>query len=529
MILRILSQAHTSASTADYMVDEHHDSQVLSTTLMSVIGEPAPRRAAMANRELHSLADYMDDAAKSHVVGRSISPEALAEMEMRSAMRPDVERPWMHMALSYGLADRDRVTDSIMADDVDSIIRHLVVADNDWKLRRAEKRGHHPPEPTDPDGILHVAVVHRERAHLHVHILMCRIDSVGHLYAGFQNHCRAREWCIERERFHGFQPTPEHALERDDDGRVLSPTEEIERRVQTIADQAVDRDDLTARLAEHGLHLKAADRGGWKLSDEAGTTISASQAGLYGIRAPHRIGGGTPTDVARAELWEAAVASPDYATFQKRLAKTGLVLETDQRGTVVEVHRVDVQGNRMEGRSWSTQELGFRYPPNANRWRQPQPRKKDRDGADRSRTILAPEPAAQRTQGPPERILLVPPAADRGSALDRICQERDAIVAKRAAARAAEMEASKARIEARRAQQAQQQALEQQRLAQERLVQEQTQAQVRAALADRPDAVPDRASPSADTPRPEPSPSVDVPSPDTAPDDPPPKPFRMDR
>jgi hypothetical protein len=377
MIVKLNSKAGKARivgcrSVAKYLEDKDHVASIIATRGLSISTARKPTLMVDAEPEssraedmdgLAMLAAYVDDRAKTLRESPSISPEAIAEMEARAALRPDIAGGWMHWSVSYAPEDRASVTDELMAEDAVSLIHTLVEHENRLRIERAEQRGCRMPKLVDEQSLLWVAATHREKDHIHFHVLICRIDAGGQVYTGRNAWDAARGWAMDAEQRHGFRRTPWRTgmatSERPKNRHADPKMAELVTAVQAIADASVDRPDLDRRLAEHGLLLREHPKRGYHLVDADGGVMQASDAGLVGRRSPDRIGIRSPMDAARADLWDAVERADDWDAFEQGIVERGLVPRVNGKGTVTSLQRVE-GGKPVRGERWKPHQLGIK-------------------------------------------------------------------------------------------------------------------------------------------------------------------------
>lgn len=379
MIAEVISTSTSVSATIPYLEDRTHDAELVHSTCRTPprdgneawIRQPV-RTADSAEPGLAQLAAYIDDERKTGEPGIRIAPETIAEFEARAATKPKVTKQYIHIAITYDPRDTPRLTEEQMADDVRGMIHALVEADNAWKQERARTHGYAKAPLVDERSLLVVAVRHKEKSHQHTHVLLCTIDAHGnHLYLPYE-YRTLRRFCVQRERELGLrrtrirEPGASQAGYLPGDEPEQSPLTLLRERMQGIAGEAKDADDLRDRLGAVGIELLPADKGhhGWYVRDADGMSMQASDAGLVGRYHPDRIGVTTPKQAAREAAWNALDDAHSYDEFAERLAERGYQPKTTKDGQVIRIERSDRRRDAdAGGGSWVPRDLGMRRAP----------------------------------------------------------------------------------------------------------------------------------------------------------------------
>ena len=412
-------------SVARYVTSDKHQVDVIGmrnlpmpTRTMPLVDGDDPEHDPDA---LNRMVAYADDPEKTGRGRKLIGADTIAAMEERAKTRPDIGAPWMHIVVSYAWADSAKLTDPMMEEHADGLVHEMVKAENAWRMRRAEARGTPNPKLVDADSLMWIACTHREKDHIHQHLLLCRIDGHGQAYSVHDNYLAARRYCAVAEEKHGLVRTEAPPLAYGHaDARTTGAHREIDAirdQVAAIMDRSRTREDLDRLLGEHGLRLEDGGTRGYSLVDAAGTRIKASRAGLWGPRNPDRKFAPTGKDLARRALWDAADESRGFDAFEDKLIERGYRADVDHVGRVARVRQLDARGKPVRGQSWTPRSLGMTRSPKRgdDAWWRGRPERKPR--------TPTPAPAKQQirlVRQPTTMEALADFAAQRNAIRDRI-------------------------------------------------------------------------------------------------------------
>lgn len=185
-------------------------------------------------RSASGLLRYLTgDSKAGHVVLDGVGAQSLS---VPSALRPDIERPIWHAALSLPEGERlDAETWRAVAVD---FLERLGLGAHEWS-----------------------AVVHNETGHQHCHIIANRVAYSGHVWAGEWDGKRAIEVAKVLEVAYGLTveahtPTGRADLSQAEIGKALrTETQPTRTTLQHLIDQAVGDGCMTAAFL---VHLEAA-------------------------------------------------------------------------------------------------------------------------------------------------------------------------------------------------------------------------------------------------------------------------------
>jgi hypothetical protein len=381
VIAKFISVLGGVEGVVDYVENKTHVAEVVGHSLTAPVQQrgqiPAQDALGVAGMDaIDALVEYVDQSTKTGR-DRQITAEAVAEMRERAALRPDVaDTAWHHITLSYAREDRPKITDQVMAEDARSFVLAMAAAENQQRVSQRRKRF------VDGDSLQYIAVCHHEKKHIHVHVILCRIDKDGQVVrnSGPMLNQMARRWCADNEERRGLvrtkAPDRDAFFVRREEGAVRDLAAErthqaasdeqqaVVDAVHEIADVSLSEEDLAERLAQRGLRLQRAEKNGWSVTDDDGTSLPASVCGLGGRRRPDRIGRPpNAKQAARKEVWDAVAESSSWPELSSALARRRIRLDQDDRGTVRGFRRVDDAGRAVPKARWSPRDLGFRRPP----------------------------------------------------------------------------------------------------------------------------------------------------------------------
>jgi len=133
------------------------------------------------------------------------------EFGISRALRPDIERPVWHVALSPAPEDAQAWSDPERRKAVvDAFVRRTIT--KEWEARReaALARGHSEPVQPDPDAYQWCGIEHRKPGEHgrppHVHIVLSRIGLDDQLWYANRDAYHAAEVCRELEAEHHLRP-----------------------------------------------------------------------------------------------------------------------------------------------------------------------------------------------------------------------------------------------------------------------------------------------------------------------------------
>ena len=323
MILKVISTKGTNASKSiaqggDYTQDEAlHDHRILATSMLAPLLAMADGRQVLTEPERLLLYD---------------------EFNTLAVRRPDVERPFIHIAVSLHNNDSAVATPSNWSIWGDRIFGGLVEAENIHRARKRAARGLTPEEPLDTNSIAWVAIGHDEKPHPHAHFLACRVTQDGRLFYGSFIGQASRQICRSIEDDFGLVPTRMH-VERSPRQTIVRDVSPQAMNARLLVTQAlIDAPSLSwlnNHLAENRIEIKRSKRG-WRALQDGKDVGPGSRVGFVGRYRPDRLAAAlaersSPNAQLRNRLYDHRAKSSDFADFESRLASDNVHLVSDDQ------------------------------------------------------------------------------------------------------------------------------------------------------------------------------------------------------